>query len=418
VASGELQGWHADPFGLHEMRYFSVGRPTKLVRDGRIEAYDEPPKEEAASSSATVSATADGVEAAAAVDVAAAVDAVEDAADLAGATRVLAPGTGPSAPRVGSAAARSVMATAHSDTAVLSADTVRNLSRSDGVLVSPKKRRWPEYAAVAVGAAVAVLVFVALEGGSASPGVAPAAFVTKAAHRTLSQSTADVTLTGTAQLAGEHLAFGGTGQLDLASNTMSLTFGASSSGGSITETELLVGGNMYLDLTANGHSLAAVTGGRHWVEVPFAQTASRTVTTGSPGSSLSVLSEEGASVTPLGPRSINGETCNGYIVTPSRQAMLAGAEQEWARMGLSDAQTTAARQALQGMTPPTITAWFDATRQLACQLTIETQVGAPTLAGSGSAQMVLTFTHYGVPVKVTAPAPSDTISLQQLLSGT
>jgi hypothetical protein len=42
-----LQGWHADPFAVHERRYFSAGRPTKLVRDGHVEAYDEPPTQEA-----------------------------------------------------------------------------------------------------------------------------------------------------------------------------------------------------------------------------------------------------------------------------------------------------------------------------------------------------------------------------------
>jgi len=41
-----LQGWHADPFGVHERRYFSAGSPTKLVRDGTAEYYDEPPQQE------------------------------------------------------------------------------------------------------------------------------------------------------------------------------------------------------------------------------------------------------------------------------------------------------------------------------------------------------------------------------------
>ena len=36
-------GWHLDPFGLHEHRYFSRGKPTKLVRDDGRESYDEPP---------------------------------------------------------------------------------------------------------------------------------------------------------------------------------------------------------------------------------------------------------------------------------------------------------------------------------------------------------------------------------------
>ena len=45
MASAEPQGWYEDPFRLHEARYFSAGRPTKLVRDGRVESYDEPPGE-------------------------------------------------------------------------------------------------------------------------------------------------------------------------------------------------------------------------------------------------------------------------------------------------------------------------------------------------------------------------------------
>jgi hypothetical protein len=43
TTSTDLQGWYDDPFRLHEARYFSAGRPTKLVRDGDTESYDEPP---------------------------------------------------------------------------------------------------------------------------------------------------------------------------------------------------------------------------------------------------------------------------------------------------------------------------------------------------------------------------------------
>ena len=43
VSAHAAQGWYRDPFGVHEDRYFSDGRPAKLVRDGPAEAYDEPP---------------------------------------------------------------------------------------------------------------------------------------------------------------------------------------------------------------------------------------------------------------------------------------------------------------------------------------------------------------------------------------
>ena len=39
----QAQGWFADPFGVHEHRYFSAGQPTKLVRDNGAESYDSPP---------------------------------------------------------------------------------------------------------------------------------------------------------------------------------------------------------------------------------------------------------------------------------------------------------------------------------------------------------------------------------------
>jgi hypothetical protein len=36
-----LQGWHPDPTGRHQERYFSQGAPTHLYRDGSSEGYDD-----------------------------------------------------------------------------------------------------------------------------------------------------------------------------------------------------------------------------------------------------------------------------------------------------------------------------------------------------------------------------------------
>jgi len=37
------EGWYTDPYGLHDARWMSQGRPTGLVRDGDIEATEEVP---------------------------------------------------------------------------------------------------------------------------------------------------------------------------------------------------------------------------------------------------------------------------------------------------------------------------------------------------------------------------------------
>jgi hypothetical protein len=35
------EGWYRDPFAIHEDRWISDGRPTRLVRDAGVEASDE-----------------------------------------------------------------------------------------------------------------------------------------------------------------------------------------------------------------------------------------------------------------------------------------------------------------------------------------------------------------------------------------
>ncbi|MGA3353214.1 MAG: hypothetical protein ABSD85_08530 [Acidimicrobiales bacterium] len=37
------EGWYNDPYRKHDDRWFSDGKPTSLVRDGRIESRDTPP---------------------------------------------------------------------------------------------------------------------------------------------------------------------------------------------------------------------------------------------------------------------------------------------------------------------------------------------------------------------------------------
>jgi hypothetical protein len=46
VAEERAEGWFTDSFGRHEARWMSDGSPTKLVRDGEEESYEEPPDEE------------------------------------------------------------------------------------------------------------------------------------------------------------------------------------------------------------------------------------------------------------------------------------------------------------------------------------------------------------------------------------
>ena len=39
----QQEGWYTDPWGHHDAGWISEGVPTKLVRDGALESYDDPP---------------------------------------------------------------------------------------------------------------------------------------------------------------------------------------------------------------------------------------------------------------------------------------------------------------------------------------------------------------------------------------
>lgn len=43
MGTNRAEGWYRDPFAIHEDRWMSQGQPTKLVRDGGTESYDDPP---------------------------------------------------------------------------------------------------------------------------------------------------------------------------------------------------------------------------------------------------------------------------------------------------------------------------------------------------------------------------------------
>jgi len=43
ITLGRAQNWCLDPYGRHEVRWFSQGIPTALVRDRGLESQDPPP---------------------------------------------------------------------------------------------------------------------------------------------------------------------------------------------------------------------------------------------------------------------------------------------------------------------------------------------------------------------------------------
>jgi hypothetical protein len=173
MATRQLQGWSADPFGLHEERYFSAGRATKLVRDGKVESYQDPPSD-------TNDVPDDEEEA-------------ERSAPRAGAAPRRPAGGAP--PRAG-----------------VSGRYGSGARVAPGV---PKRPVWRLLAAAALVIAITVVAAIMLvkqesppsttSTPSQAPTSSPAAFVSQSAQRTLAERTADTTLSGTVQSQGRTL---------------------------------------------------------------------------------------------------------------------------------------------------------------------------------------------------------------------
>ena len=415
MPSGSLQGWSEDPFGLHEARYFSAGRPTKLVRDGRIESYDEPPSGPRGPAAPVPAENAPRPAGGA-------------PRPASGAPRPAsgAPRPASGAPRPASGAPRAADGTPWpaEEAPRITVRTPRSAAR-DGYPPASNSAAPPAEPPLRLtrGVFVAIVVLVSAtligyvlkssQSGSASPQPtsSPAAFVTQSAQHTLAESTAEMTLSGTMQIAGRITSVVGTGEADFKTGATQMNMGFSMSGLTVAEQVIVAGGNFYLALSLNGKGLAQRAGGRDWTELPVAQAGPGDLSGSDQLASLSELEQQGNTVQALGTKTIDGVLCTGYTVTPSKQAMLAAMRDESARLGLSSAMTSQFSSVIASLSPPTYIVWFDG-QELLHQMGVNWQM--TTLDGA-STSLVVKFSNYGSPVNITTPPPSDTISYSSLL---
>ena len=388
-----LQGWAPDPFGLHESRYFSDGRPTKLVMDGGVESYDEPP-----SDTFDPAALADWPG-----------DSAAGAPPAAGATS----GSGPS-----------YNGPDYEDRGFTAAGgRSRRGLYTVGVMIA------------AVAAAAGVLV---VNRSSSQP--SPVAFVTTSLQRMTAVKTADIWVSGTIRAAGQSTALNGTGQVNFATSAMTISLSASTGGRTATVLRaVLLNGNFYIAVGQAGSSLGKLTGGREWIEVPASQSS------GAQGSAPIVtptmLKQPGVSVRAQGSRVVDGVNCTGYAVTTSIHTHTVSPIVENTGSGLS---TVTVQGSLGGLfkNPPTITVWIDAQGFVhEAGFNLQTSITIPanslsllpgnssntipassssSVPGGGpnvpfSVNVTVDFTHLGTSVTITAPPPSDVTSLDTLL---
>ena len=264
------------------------------------------------------------------------------------------------------------------------------------------------------GAAAAALALAALAGACSkttqeSVMVTPAAFVAESAHTTLAQKTADVVLDGSVSAAGVTVPLKGTGQVDFGANAMTMDATETVKGHAIHLQVVQTAGKGFMNVGADGHSLSELTG-KPWIELPVSSSPLGLIGS-DPAAQLRILEQQGATVTPLGHKTIEGISTTGYSIVPSKETVQKSIQDEISQLGLSQAELSQIQDAMQQIQPPTITVWFDSSH-LMRQISVLLNLGS-AVAASGSVEM--NFVHYGTPVHITAPAASDAVSFQQFL---
>ena len=265
----------------------------------------------------------------------------------------------------------------------------------------------------AAGASAALAVMVSAgacsNGTQQSVTVTPAALVAESAHNTLAQKTADMTLTGNISVAGQNVPLTGSGAVDFTRDAMSFAAKETVRGVTISFRFLAASGTGYMSFSANGMDFSALTG-KKWISLPL-PTSAQGMLGSDPLAEFRILEQRGDTVTPLGQKTLNGTRVTGYSVVPSRASMQKAAQQEFSKLGLDSSQTAQLQQTLAQMQPPTFSVWLDGSHLLR-EASVDLNFGS-ALSASGSVYM--DFDHYGAPVNIAVPSPSETVNFQQFL---
>ena len=226
------------------------------------------------------------------------------------------------------------------------------------------------------------------------------AAVAAAVNSSLSNRTADLTISGSGGAAGGQYTISGTGEIDFGDHALQLSLNLATGSQQISEQAIYVNNVAYVNA---GNEVGQLLPGKSWISVDAGQltqgSTPSSLGAGSLGSNpaavLGTLSQNGYTATDLGPSTFNDENVEGYAVHV-------------------DAATTQTDGTAGNLGNPVgeYKLYINDSGLLA-GITVNT---TETVSGLSTNQDVtLDFSDYGVPVNVTAPPASEVAPFQSLL---
>jgi hypothetical protein len=267
---------------------------------------------------------------------------------------------------------------------------------------------------VMIGAAIAIIVVVSLVViGAGGPGSTDAAAqVMLGARTTLAKDTVKLTIHGSISDNGQSVPITGSGLADLSSNTESVSLAFDANYTAVQETVLVNGPSTYERIIENGHNLISrVLPGKAWMQGPEneAKAGGLGISSSNVLAQLQIFAQQGNSVIPLGPSTINGQAVAGYQVTLSQKSIHAAYQRLEAQGGASAAAVKTFLQNDGSISTPVIKLWMGTNHLLVSE---EFDVSLSAGGTSVITEMTMDFSDYGLPVSISAPAPNEVTSLK------
>ncbi len=289
----------------------------------------------------------------------------------------------------------------------------------EGDTIFPARRRrkaWrPRRRGVLVGAGVSLAAVIALVVGLVGTAGNPTtsatgssgAVVLTSARSTLAAKTADLHLSLVMRVPGAGQVTGtGDGVVDFGADSGQVTVrytGLPQEGGSQL-TEIFVGPTLYLSIPG----ISDVVPGKSWISEPVSSSSSMTPGSSNPAAMFQLLTEQGDTVSTLGPSTIDGEAVHGYHVSINEATI----EQELAHSGVPSAEMQQA-ESMFGSAGLEMSVFIGDGDHLLRRITFSMHLTVRSL--SLSAEATEDISNYGTPVSITTPPADQVVPLSQFM---
>ena len=295
-------------------------------------------------------------------------------------------------------------------TPTLEGDTLFSVRRGGK---RPRTRRRAVLAGAGVSLAAALALIVALV-GTGNPGT-PASSATgssgtvvlTSARSTLAAKTADLHLSMVMRVPGAGQVTGtGDGVVDFGTNSgqVAVQYTGLPGESGMQLMEVYVGQTLYLSTPG----ISEVVPGKSWISEPVSSSNSMTPGSSNPTAMFQILTDEGDTVTALGPSTIDGQAVHGYHVSIDPATI----ERELAH---SDVPTSVVQQAesMFGGAGIEMSVFVGDDTHLLRRITFSMHLTVRSV--SLSAQATEDISNYGTPVSITTPPEDQVVSLPQFV---